>query len=227
VSDPPAMLCAMTTAKDLPASATPADTMDALMWRWVDHVNREGERGMPRPEWFAYVGELALAEEVTWYGMATIGRWVHSKLLSGPRTAPVYAGFYWSQEGDRPAVARVSMVVLPLADPARIVAAEWNDGYNGYEPAPMDGYAVLCGEPFDPGRVSGRDTEADLREAKRIIAAGDGQARRVNYAEIVTDPDRGGNALFFPVEGDERDGFEAREEDGTVVCLTFIAYDFD
>lgn len=200
--------------------------MDALLWRWVDHINRNGEKGMTRPEWFACVGELELAEEVTWYGMATAGRWVHGGLLSGPGKAPVYAGFYWSQVGDEPAVARVSMVVLPLADPARIVAADWNDGYNGYEPSALDGYAVLCGNPFDPLHVGGRDAEADLREVKRIIAAGDGQGRRVNYAEIVTDPDRGGNALFFPVNEEERDGYEALEEDGTVVCLTFIAYDF-
>ncbi|MFD8765484.1 hypothetical protein ACFV03_42185 [Streptomyces mirabilis] len=216
----------MTAAKDSSAPATPAATMDALLWRWVDHINRNGEKGMMRPEWFACVGELELAEEVTWYGMATAGRWVHGGLLSGPGKAPVYAGFYWSQVGDEPRVARVSMVVLPLADPARIVAADWNDVYNGYEPAALDGYAVLCGNPFDPLHVGGRDAEADLREVKRIIAAGDGQGRRVNYAEIVTDPDRGGNALFFPVNEEERDGYEALEEDGTVVCLAFIAYDF-
>ncbi|MCX4403682.1 hypothetical protein ACFV8Z_53665 [Streptomyces sp. NPDC059837] len=216
----------MTAAKDSPASATPAATMDALLWRWVDHVNRDGEKGMTRPEWFACVGELELAETVTWYGMATAGRWGHGGLLSGPSKAPVYAGFYWSQVGDEPRVARVSMVVLPLADPARIVAADWNDGYNGYEPAALDGYAVLCGDPFDPLHVDGRDAEADLCEVKRIIAAGDRQGRRVNYAEIVTDPDRGGNALFFPVNEEERDGYEALEEDGTVVCLAFIAYDF-
>jgi len=220
------MLCAMTATKDSPASATPAATMDALLWRWVDHVNRDGEKGMTRPEWFSCVGELELAENVTWYGMATTGRWGHGGLLSGPGKAPVYAGFHWSQVGDEPAVARVSMVVLPLADPARIVAADWTDGYNGYEPAALDGYAVLCSDPFDPLHVDGRDADADLREAERIIAAGDGQARRANYAEIVTDPDRGGNALFFPVNEEERDGYEALEEDGTVVCLAFIAYDF-
>ncbi|WP_055546951.1 hypothetical protein [Streptomyces sp. NBRC 110028] len=139
----------------------------------------------------------------------------------------MYAGFHWSQDGDEPAVARVSIVVLPLADPARIVAADWGDGYNGYEPAPVDGYGVLCGEPFDPLHVRGRDAEADLREAKRIIATGDAEGRRVNYAEIVTEPDHGGNALFFPVTGEERDGYEALEEDGTVVCLAFTSYDFD
>ena len=48
----------------------------------------------------------------------------------------------------------------------------------------------------------------------------------VNCAEIVTDPDRGGNALFFPVRAQERDGYEALEDDGTIVCLTFVAYDF-
>ncbi|WSQ14623.1 hypothetical protein OG604_46660 [Streptomyces sp. NBC_01231] len=181
---------------------------------------------MKRPEWFAYVGELVPAEGVTWYAMTTYGRWVHGNPPSGLRTAPVYAGFYWHEEGDGPAVARVSMVVLPPADAARVVAAEWGDGYGAYEPAAVDGYAVLCSDPFDPLHVGGRDAEADLREAKRIIAAGDGQSRRLNYAEIVTDPDRGGNALFFPVEAEERDGYEAVEEDGTVVCLAFMAYDF-
>ncbi|MFE3827454.1 hypothetical protein [Streptomyces sp. NPDC059092] len=217
----------MTAAKSSPAPATPAAAMDALLWRWADHVNRDGDIGMVRPEWFVCVGELEVAEEVTWFGMATQGRWVHSKLLPGPSRVPVYAGFYWSQEDDEPKVARVGMVVLPLAEPDRIVAARWGDGYNGYEPAPLDGYALLCSDQFDPAHVSGRDAEADLREAKRIIAAADDAGRRINFAEIVTDPDRGGNALFFPVEGEERNGYEAVEEDGTVVCLTFISYDFD
>ncbi|WP_405623384.1 hypothetical protein [Streptomyces sp. NBC_00076] len=61
----------MTAAKDSPASATPADTMDALLWRWADHLDPNGEGVMRRPEWFAYVGELVLAEGVTWYAMTT------------------------------------------------------------------------------------------------------------------------------------------------------------
>ncbi|MEE1798189.1 hypothetical protein PUR57_05780 [Streptomyces sp. JV176] len=217
----------MTAAKgSSPSAATPAAAMDALLWRWVEHVNRDGETGMVRPEWFVCVGELEVAEEVTWFGMATQGRWVHSGLLTGSGRVPVYAGFYWSRGDHGPAVARVGMVVLPLAEPDRILAAEWGEGYNGYEPAPLDGYAVLCSSPFEPGHVRGRDAEADLREAKRIIAAGDAAGRRINFAEIVTDPDRGGNALFFPVEGEERNGYEALEEDGTVVCLAFLSYDF-
>lgn len=197
--------------------------MDALLWRWADHVDRHGG---PRPEWFARVGELELAEQVTWYGMAAVGRWVHDDLPPGLRKAPVYAGFHWHRAGDGPAVARVGVVVLPLADPERIVAADWDDGYGGYEPAPLDGYAVLCGEPFDPVNIPGRDAEADVREAGRIIAEGDAEGRRANFAEIVTDPDRAGNAFFFPVTGEERDGYEALEEDGTIVCLAFTAYDF-
>jgi hypothetical protein len=217
----------MTAAKD-PAT-TSADTVDALLRRWVDHVNRDGEMGMTRPEWFAYVGELAVAvaEQVTWFGMTPAGGFYHGGLLSGPSSAPVYAGFYWHRDGEGRPVARVSMVVLPLADPARIAAADWDDGYGGYEPAPVDGYAVLCSGPFDPVRVSGRDAAADLREAERVVAACDAEGSRLNYAEIVSDPDRGGNVLFFPVEAAEREGYEATEEDGTVVCLAFIAYDFD
>lgn len=221
------MLCAMTAANgSTAASDAVEEPMDTLLWRWVEHIDRDGDKGMRRPEWFARVGDLTLAEEVTWYGMSTVGRWVHSGLAARTGKAPVYAGFYRHREDDGPAVARVSMVVVPLADPARIEAADWDDGYNGYEPAPVDGYAVLCGDPFDPTNIPGRDAEADLREAERIIAAGDAEGLRVNCAEIVTDPDRGGNALFFPVRAQERDGYEALEDDGTIVCLTFVAYDF-
>ncbi|MGW0941355.1 hypothetical protein ACWD4O_02215 [Streptomyces sp. NPDC002623] len=203
------------------------DSMDALLWRWVAHIDRDGALGAGRPEWFSRVGELAVAEDITWFGMATAGRWCHGDLPPGLSSCPVYAGFYWHRAEDRPPVARVGVVVLPLADPARILAAEWeDDGYNGYEPAPLDGYAVLCSGPFDPGHVVGRDPQADLREARRIIAAGDQEGRRDNFAEIVTDPDRGGNVLFFPVEAEERNGYEALEPDGTVVCLAFTAYDF-
>ncbi|MEK8170486.1 hypothetical protein NKH77_15420 [Streptomyces sp. M19] len=122
-------------------------------------------------------------------------------------------------------MARASLVVVPLADAARVRAADWDDGYDGYEPAPLEGYAVLCSSPFDPARSGDEGAEAHLREAKRVIEAGDREGRQANYAEIVTDPDRGGNALFFPVEGEERNGYEAADPDGTVVCLAFTDYD--
>ncbi|MGW2045833.1 hypothetical protein ACWCPF_11690 [Streptomyces sp. NPDC001858] len=208
-------------------SASAVDGMDALLWRWVAHIDRDGTLGAGRPEWFAHVGELTVAENITWFGMATAGRWSHQGLPPGLSGCPVYAGYHWHRPEDGPPVARVGMVVLPLADPARILAAEWEAyGYNGYEPAPLDGYAVLCSDPFDPGYVPGRDPQACLREAVRIIAEGDREGRRANFAELVIDADRGGNALFFPVEAEERNGYEAVEPDGTVVCLAFTAYDF-
>lgn len=208
------------------SSADQGGAVDALLWRWVDHVDRNGEMGMRRPEWFAQAGELALAEEVTWFGMTTSGGWYHDDLPAGLSRAPVYAGYSWHQQESGPPVARAGIVVVPLADPDRIAAAEWSDEYGGYEPAPVDGYAVLCSSPFDPVTGGDRAAGAALGEARRIIAAGDAEGRRANYAEIVTDPDRGGNALFFPVVGEEREGYEAVEPDGTIVCLCFIAYDF-
>ncbi|MER6784842.1 hypothetical protein ABT330_09430 [Streptomyces sp. NPDC000658] len=33
-----------------------ADALDALLWRWVEHIDRNGDQGMVRPEWFAYAG---------------------------------------------------------------------------------------------------------------------------------------------------------------------------
>ncbi|MFD9396353.1 hypothetical protein ACFWBB_38135 [Streptomyces sp. NPDC060000] len=216
----------MTATNDSTGPDTPVDPVDALLWRWVEHIDPDGEKGMRRPEWFVRVGDLTLAEGVTWFGLSARGGWYHGGLPSGLSSTPVYAGCYWRRETEGPQVARVSMVVLPLADPARIAAADWNDGYNGYEPAPVDGYGVLCSDVFDPRKAGGRDAEADLREARRVIAVGDREGRRDNHAEIVTDPDRGGNVLFFPVDGEERDGYEAVEPDGTVVCLAFVAYDF-
>ncbi|WP_329256005.1 hypothetical protein OG223_31945 [Streptomyces sp. NBC_01478] len=202
------------------------DTNDALLRQWVDHINRKRETCTLKPEWFAHVGELTLEGSVTWFGMGR-GGWCHGGLPSGLSSAPVYAGFSWCREDDKPSVARAGIVVVLLADAARIEAADWSDGYNGYDPAPLDGYAVLCSDPFDPKRAGVEGAEAHLRDAKRIIAAGDAEGRRANYAEIITDPDRGGNALFFPVVGEERDGYSAVEPDGTVVCLAFIDYDFD
>ncbi|MFD3732103.1 hypothetical protein [Streptomyces sp. NPDC058632] len=122
-------------------------------------------------------------------------------------------------EGFRPALRR--------ARDRRDAAADWNDGYGGYEPAPLEGYAVLCRDVFDPSHVRGRDSKAGLREAERVMAAGDAEGRRADCAEIVIDPERGGNALFFPVAAEEREGYEATEPDGTVVRLAFAAHDFD
>lgn len=214
-----------TAAAELLDTAGSADTVGPLLRRWVEHVNRDGDMGMAQPEWFAYVGELAVEDQLTWFGLTTMGGWYHSELPAGLDRAPVYAGFHW-HEGDEGRVARVSMVVVPLADPDRIAAARWGEGYDGYEPAPVDGYAVLCSAPFDPVRVDDRDADADLREAARVIAAGDREGRRTNYAEIVSDPAACGNVMFFPVAAEERGGYEATEADGTVVCLAFTAYDF-
>ncbi|MEW1718612.1 hypothetical protein [Streptomyces sp. NPDC093109] len=216
----------MTSAKDSDDFVGATDAVDALLRQCVDHINRNRETCALKPEWFAYVGELALEGEVTWFGMGR-GGWYHGGLPAELSKAPVYAGFYWRREDGKPPVARVGIVVVPLADPARVAAAVWGDGYNGYEPAPLDGYAVLCSAPFDPKRAGVEGAAAHLRKAKSVIAVGDGEGRRANYAEIVTDPDRGGNALFFPVEGEERDGYSAVEPDGTVVCLAFIDYDYD
>lgn len=214
----------MTPAKD--PEQDPADVPDAvhaLLWRWADHVNGNPYRAVSRPEWFARTGELVLKEDVTWFGMGEEGL-SHGGLPAGLSKAPVYTGFYWLEEDGGPAVARACLVVVPLADPDRIAAADWDDGYEDYVATPLEGYAVLCSSPFDP-LWSDDDGEAHLREAKRIIEAGDREGRRANYAEIITDPDRGGNALFFPVEGEDRTAYKATEPDETVVCLAFVDYD--
>lgn len=226
LSGPCAIVRVMTSVKDPEDFVGVTDTIDALLRQCVDHINRNRDMCTLKAEWFAYIGELTLEGEVTWFGMGR-GGWYHDGLPTGLSKAPVYAGFYWCREDDKPPVARANIVVVPLADAARIAAADWGDGYNGYEPAPLDGYAVLCSSPFDPKRAGVEGAEAHLRNAKCIIAAGDAEGRQANYAEIITDPDRGGNALFFPVEGEERDGYSAVEPDGTVVCLAFIDYDFD
>ncbi|MFC3351040.1 hypothetical protein ACFOOM_27145 [Streptomyces echinoruber] len=62
--------------------------------------------------------------------------------------------------------------------------------------------------------------------SSRPATSGAAEGRRAGYTELVTDPHRGGNALFFPIEAEERNGYGALEPDGTVVCLAFTAYDF-
>ncbi|WAX81638.1 hypothetical protein [Streptomyces sp. KMM 9044] len=99
------------------------DAMEALLSRWSDHIH--DRCGMRRPQWFDSAGELALAERVTWFGTAELGSWQHDHLPSGPTRCPVCAGLYWHREGEGSPVARMSMVVLPLAEPARVAAADW------------------------------------------------------------------------------------------------------
>ncbi|MGP4009636.1 hypothetical protein [Streptomyces sp. 4N124] len=215
----------MTSAKDAEQGrAGVTDSVNALLWRWADHVNGNPYRAVSRPEWFARTGELTLEKDITWWGMGS-DVLAHDTFPPGLSKAPVYTGFYWVREDGKPAAARACMVVVPLADPDRIAAAEWDDGYSDYVPAALEGYAVLCSSPFDPKRSGDEAAKAHLREAKRIIEAGDRESRRANYAEIITDPDRGGNALFFPVCGEDRTAYEAAEPDGTTVCLAFVDYD--
>ncbi|MGW7423747.1 hypothetical protein ACWGJB_27545 [Streptomyces sp. NPDC054813] len=105
LSGPRAIVRVMTSVKDPEDFVGVTDTIDALLRQCVDHINRNRDMCTLKAEWFAYIGELTLEGEVTWFGMGR-GGWYHDGLPTGLRKAPVYAGFYWCREDDKPPTSK-------------------------------------------------------------------------------------------------------------------------
>jgi hypothetical protein len=196
-----------------------------LLWRLADEYTKRSDT--VRPDWFDHAGDLVVADgRVTWETpWRTEAGFTHA-LPAGPH--PVYVGSHtviadhWEPDRFR---YFASMVVIPLAEPARIAAAEWDhDGYDDIHL--IEDYAVLWGDeamratlPFED------DVPSFFPDARDRILAKGPHHRPDNWVDVVLDPETGLNGIVLPVAAENLTGHEIVDDDGTLLCLVLATYD--
>jgi hypothetical protein len=195
-----------------------------LLWRLADKYTKRSST--IRPDCFDHAGDLVVADgrviwETPWH---TDGGFTHA-LPAGPN--PIYVGGYADIDSRHPDESRyfASMVVIPLAEPARIAAADWDvDGYHDVHL--LEDFAVLWGEeamratlPFEGDRPSFFPAVQD-----HILTKGP-HYRRDNRVNVVLDAETGLNGLVFPVGSESLSGHEIVDDEGGLLCLVLTTYD--
>ncbi|HEY0807530.1 MAG TPA: hypothetical protein VGD84_20860 [Pseudonocardiaceae bacterium] len=209
--------------------------MDQLLWRLADRfTGTDGElSGVQRPEWFDRAGDLAVVDgTVSWVTPGTDGTFCHSVPCG---THPVYVGTssyvedVWNPDQ---ILYTASMIVLPFAEPARIAAAYWDEGYGGYQQ--LEDYALL----WDSRAERAADYSQSVDEpsffpaARNKIRTEGPLYRRHNWVDLVVDQATGANVMVIPGSGtavsgvEARDGDGAEDGDGELVCLMFAACNY-
>ncbi|MBW4717213.1 hypothetical protein [Saccharothrix obliqua] len=189
--------------------------MEQLLWRLADRYAPASLVPHARPKRFDHAGDLVVGDgRVSWDTPGwTEGGFSHAL---PPGTHPVHVGAYTDEDRDL-----VSVVVIPLAEPARIAAARWNrHGYDDIHP--VEDYAVLWGEDAMRATLPHEDgLPSFFPGARDRIAAEGGRG----WPNVVLDRETGANALVFPVEAENVDGHEITDDDGNLLCLVLTAFD--
>jgi hypothetical protein len=205
--------------------------MEPLLWRLADRfIGRASTStyGKSRPEWFDHAGNLVVVDGwVSWSSPGFLQGCFSHGAPAG--TYPVYVGTYAAGDRWNPDDLRyyAGMIVVPFAEPARIAAAEWDEGYDDWQG--MEDYCLLWdGRAQRAATYPGGGSEEPtfLPEAKDSIRTHGSLSRRQNWVDVVVDESTGANAMVFPVGHESVNGMEARTEDGTLTCLVFTAIDY-
>lgn len=195
-----------------------------LLWQLADRFTGRAPvnpTNMGRPDWFDRAGDLVVADgTVSWVSPGVQGAFCHSV---PPGTHPVYVGTYastgndWQPDGIR---YHASMIVLPLAEPARIASAEWDEGYDDYQP--LEDYALLWDSRAERAAEYSGGEPTFLPAARDRILTEGRHFRRANWVDLVVDEASGANVLVVPATGEAVSGYEARDSDGDLTCLIFL-----
>ncbi|WP_112267461.1 hypothetical protein [Lentzea terrae] len=187
----------------------PAD-LEKLLWRLADRYTRV------RPASFGHAGDLVVLDSpITWETpWRTEGGFNHH-LPAGSH--PVYVGTTpFIPDGEDPDASwhTVTVVVIPLAEPSAIAAADWN--VPGYHDAHfIEDYAVLWG---DEAMRASLPHEEDGTPAFVRTAPGD------SWTNVVLDRETGANAFVFPVgEAEYVTGHEIVDDQRNLLCLVLVA----
>jgi hypothetical protein len=196
-----------------------------LLWRLAEKYTRRSST--VRPDWFDHAGDLVVADgrviwETPWH---TEGGFTHA-LPAGSH--PVHVGAYahiadrWNPDGFR---YFASMVVIPLAEPARIAEADWE--VHGYDDIHLiEDYAVLWGDDAQRTTYPYEDDVPSFFPAvrDRIMAKGP-HYRRDNWANVVLDRETGLNGIVLPVEAECLSGYEIVDGEGNLLCVVLTTFD--
>lgn len=201
---------------------------EELLWRLTDKYAPAppAYSVASRPTWFDHAGDLVVAHSpITWETpWRTEGGFNHD-LPSGSH--PVYVGTGpYTPDGEDPGMSwcTVTLVVIPVAEPSRIAAADWNvPGYHDVHL--IEDYAVLWGEEAMRASLPHVDgSPAFVRDARSDIRARGPKQRQDNWTNVVLDPETGANAFVFPVHDAEYlTGYEIVDDEGDLLCLVLAA----
>ena len=201
---------------------------EELLWRLTDrYAPAPPARSVAtRPTWFDHAGDLVVLNgPITWETpWLTEGGFSHD-LPAGSH--PVHVGSVAHvPDGEDPGApwVTVTLVVIPLAEPSRIAAANWDvPGYHDVHL--IEDYAVLWGEEAMRASLPHDEdgTPAFVRDAPAEIRARGPRHRRDNWTNVVLDGEIGANAFVFPVHDAEYlTGYEITD-DGGLLCLVLAA----
>ncbi|MDX8141704.1 hypothetical protein SK854_06255 [Lentzea sp. BCCO 10_0061] len=203
--------------------------MEELLWRLADNYApaRPAYSVATRPTWFDHAGDLVvLNSPITWETpWRTEGGFTH-RLPVGSH--PVHVGSTpFTPDGEDPDASwhTVSMVVIPLAEPSRIAAADWN--VPGYDDSHfIEDYAVLWGEEAMRASLphDADGTPAFVRDARDDIRARGPRQRQDNWTNVVLEQETGANAFVLPVhDADYVTGWEIVDDQSNLLCLVLAA----
>ncbi len=201
-----------------PADRTTPEAGEAVRALLHDLAGKFGRT--TAPTWFDHAGELVVGGgHVIWETPdLTDGGFTHH-LPAGRH--PVHLGTTarpedpWDPDSFR---HTVDLVVIPLAEPARIAEADWDvEDYGDIHL--IEDHAVLWEE--EASLTAGRSTDlpALIARAREDIRARGPHLRRHNWAELLLDAETGANAFVLPVSGTNVTGYEIRDETDTLLCL--------
>ncbi|MCS7475359.1 hypothetical protein ACFFQW_31335 [Umezawaea endophytica] len=192
--------------------------VERLLWRLADRF-APSERA--KPTWFDHAGDLVVANgQVIWETpWETEGGFVHTL---PPGAYPVHVGTSAHTPDDRdPDAFRYTtrMLVITLAEPERIVDADWDvEGYDDIHE--VEDYAVLWGEEAMRSTLPHPDkVPAFFHDVRERIETKGPFLRRDNWAEVVLDQETGVNALVFPIIAENLTGYEIVDDEENLLCL--------
>jgi hypothetical protein len=193
--------------------------VERLLWRLADRF-APSER--MKPDWFDHAGDLVVAGgPVIWdTPWLTEAGFTHTL---PPGAHPVYVGTSAHIPDDRdPDAFRylARMLVIPLAEPARIAGADWEDVDCYDDIHEVEDYAVLWGAEATRAPFPQQDgVPSFVLEARERIEAKGPFLRRDNWVEVVLDAATGVNALVFPIGTENLNGFEIVDDEENLLCV--------
>ncbi|MBW4718624.1 hypothetical protein [Saccharothrix obliqua] len=142
-------------------------------------------------------------------------------------THPVYAGVRASGGGSaaEPVRRHVTALLVPVAEPARLAEAAWDEGY-GDMGADLADHATLWSGHAQrmalPHR--GEHRHPAITRAERRLRSTSAPTDRLTWTNEVVDPETGANMVSFPVWDGTNNAFEARSADGGFLALLYVTW---
>jgi hypothetical protein len=191
--------------------------MEALQRQLADRFTH-----WDKPERFERAGELVVAGAMT-----CCGPWAEEFTLLDDvphGRHPVYLGTLLrtdSETGD--SRHYTSLVTIPFAEPERIAAADWQDAIEDCQP--VDEYAFLWDEHAMDALGSDEEMRSFLTKVDEDLPYDRPADRIPRFSQRVVNSATGSNVFAFPVLGESSGGWEARDDDGRLLCLVFTPSD--